>query len=129
MAVKTEFTKDDFIKILSEYEIGKYRDFQPTIEGTVQTNFFLQTTAGKFVFRYYENRSLGSVLFEANLIKYLNDKNYPCPLVFKNKQGEYVGMYSQKPFIIFEFVDGEHVENPNDDQKRQLIKRVAQLQN
>lgn len=129
MAVKTNFSSEDFIKLLKNYNLGEYKDSSPITKGTVQTNFILETTEGKYIFRYYENRLYGSVEFETNLIKYLNDKNYPCPIIFANKDGEYVDTYNEKPFVIFEFVDGEHLENPNELQKKQLIEKVAALQN
>ncbi len=129
MSVKTNFTKDEIVKILSNYDLGDFVSFKPIAKGTVQTNFILQTSKGKFVFRYYENRSKDSVLFEANLIKYLKDKKYPCPVPFKNKYGKLIGIFNNKPYVIFEFIDGEHIENPNEEQKEQLIKKVAELQN
>lgn len=129
MAVKTKFSKGDFINILSNYDLGEYKDSKSFTTGVVQTNFLLQTTKGKFVFRYYENRSTDSVLFESNLIKYLKDKNYPCPAPFKSKHGKFVGIYKEKPYVIFEFIEGEHLENPNENQKKQLIQKVAELQN
>ena len=127
MAAKTKFTKSDFIEILSDYSLGEYKNSKPFINGTVQTNYLLKTTSDRFVFRYYENRSANSVLFESNLIKYLKGKNYPCPDLFKNKHGKYVGIYKGKPYVIFEFVEGRHLKNPNENQKRELIKRVAEL--
>lgn len=129
MAVKTEFTKNDFIRILSEYDLGELQNFTPIAQGTVQTNFILETTKGRFVLKYYENRSFGSVLFEAEVVQYLNDKHYPCPWIFSNKQGASVGIYHEKPYIMFEFVEGEHVEQPNECQTQQLIAKVAELHN
>lgn len=129
MAVKTKFTKNDLTEILSNYDLGEYKGSKPIIAGAVQTNFLLQTTKDKFVLRYYENRSKESVLFEANLIKYLKDKKYPCPAPFKNKHGKFVGVYNGKPYVTFEFIEGQHVKSPNGNQKRQLIKKVAELQN
>lgn len=129
MAVKTKFSKNDFTKILSDYDLGEYKNSRPFTTGAVQTNFLLQTTKGKFVFRYYENRSENSVLFESDLIKYLNDKKYPCPAQFKNKHRKFVCTYRGKPFIIFEFVEGKHLKNPNENQKKELVIKVAGLQN
>lgn len=129
MAVKTGFSKDEIIQILSNYRLGEYQDSTPIAAGTVQTNYRLQTTRGKFVFRYYENRSKESVLFESNLIKYLKNRNYPCLAALANKSGKFVGIYNRKPYLIFEFIEGEHVEKPNEDQKNQLIKKAAELQN
>lgn len=129
MAAKTRFSKNDFIKILSNYDLGEYKNSKPIITGAVQTNFLLWTTKGKFVFRYYENRSKNSVLFESGLIKHLKDKNFPCPAPFKNKYSKFIGIYNRKPYIIFEFIEGEHRKNPNENQKKQLVKYVAKLHN
>lgn len=77
MAVKTKFIEKELIKILSSYQSGDFINLEPISKGTVQTNYFFKTTKGKFVFRYYENRSKESVLFESNLIKYLKERKYP----------------------------------------------------
>lgn len=127
--VKTEFSKDELAKILSDYNTGELILVEPFTGGSVQTNYLLQTTKGKFVFRYYENRPLKSVLFEVNLIRFLKGKNYPCPAIFKDKHGKYVGNYNQKPYALFEFMEGQHLEKPNEAQKKQLIEKVAELQN
>lgn len=128
MAVKTVFSRQQFREILSLYTLGAYRDAQPVSQGTVQTNYFLRSTQGLFVFRYYENRSRGSVLFETNLMHYLKHKNYPCPAPLRNGEGSFVGMYREKPYVIFEYIEGEQVESLNADQQRQIIQKAAELQ-
>jgi homoserine kinase type II len=129
LPVKTTFSKTELTNILSNYDLGKYKASAPFTGGTVQTNYFLQTTGGKFVFRYYEGRSKESVLFESNLISYLKVRNYPCPALIKDKQGKSGGIYNQKPYVIFEFIEGEHIEYPTENQKEQLIEKVAELHN
>ena len=57
MTVKTPLTHDDFVNILSQYDLGAYTQSEAIQQGTVQTNYFIQTTQGKIVLRYYENRS------------------------------------------------------------------------
>src|SRR5690606_32087359 len=61
MAVKTNISKNELIQLLSDYELGEYQDSKPFRKGTVQTTLFLQTTRGKFVLKYYENRTPESV--------------------------------------------------------------------
>lgn len=129
MAVKTRFSEDEFIAVLADYRLGEYQSAQPISAGTVQTNFTLHTTQGKYIFRCYENRSKESVQFECDLIQYLKARNYPCPAAMQNKQGKCVGVLREKPFVIFEFIEGEHLENPGEAQKKQLIQKVAELQN
>jgi Ser/Thr protein kinase RdoA (MazF antagonist) len=129
MAVRTLFTDHDLVDILSKYKLGAYIRSEPVTQGTVQTNYFVYTTQRKLVFRYYENRSADSVLFEVSLVKYLRNAKYPCPAPFRNTHGKCVGILDGKPYVIFEFVQGEHIETPSENQKRQLIQRVAELQN
>jgi homoserine kinase type II len=129
LPIKTTFSKTELTDILSSYDLGEYKDSHRFTGGTVQTNYFLQTTAGKFVFRYYEGRSKESVLFESNLITYLKARNYPCPTIIKDRHGKSGGIYNQKPYVIFEFIEGEHIEHPTENQKAQLIEKVAELHN
>ena len=98
-------------------------------QGTVQTIYFLQTTCGKFVFRYYENRSFESVLFEGYLLAFLKKHAYPCPKPVRNSQGGYVGVYQNKPFMLIEFLAGQPVEHPQETHRQQLIQKAAELQN
>lgn len=127
--VDTKFLREDFDKILSNYDLGSYIISKKFRKGTVQTNILIKTTKGKFVLRYYENRSKNSVLFEVNLIKYLKYNKYPCPAPFWNKRGKFIGIYKKKPYTIFEFVEGKHLKKPTEKQKNQLTKKVAELQN
>lgn len=44
MTVKTDFSREDVIKILSNYKLGDFIDFNYISEGTVQTNLLIKTT-------------------------------------------------------------------------------------
>jgi len=128
MAVKTQFTRSNFAELLSLYDLGAYIHSEAIKQGTVQTNFFLETTQGRYVLRYYENRSRESVLFERDLLLYLTRHHYPCPAIFANGQGEHVGVYREKPYMLSEFVEGQHIEHPSDYHWQQLVQRTAELQ-
>ena len=130
MATRTNFSQNNLSDILSSYSLGELIDSQPFTTGTVQTNLRLQTTTGDYVFRYYEqSRSQDSVLFEVHLMRYLKQRHYPCPAPFNNKSGQIVGLYNNRPYVIFEFIEGDHLENPNEAQKKELVRMVAKLHN
>lgn len=129
MAAKTHFSEDDFQKILSEYRLGSYITATPTSGGTVQTNFFLDTTHGKMVFRSYNNRSRESVIFECHLLTFLKAHHYPSPAPYTNRHGKFVGQCHGKPYVIFEFMSGHPVEEPTQRQREQLIQKAAELHN
>ena len=127
MVASTVFARDDFEAILSEYDIGNYESSEAVKQGTVQTVYFLNTSQGKFVFKYYDDRSSGYVLFESDLIEFLTKKNYPCAPQIANNLEEFIGVYNEKPFLIFNLVEGEHLSTPNDSQYRQLVGKIAKL--
>jgi Ser/Thr protein kinase RdoA (MazF antagonist) len=129
MAAHTDIPQTAVVSILANYDLGGYRSSKPILHGTVQTNLLLHTTQGRFVLKYYENRSRNKVLFETDLLRYLNDRHFPCPAAFPNTHGDYVGTYKGKPYVIFEFVEGRHLKHPSATQKRALIRKVAELHN
>jgi Ser/Thr protein kinase RdoA (MazF antagonist) len=129
MATKTTFSDAEFIALLADYNLGVFSSATPISSGTVQTNYLLHPTQDRFIFRYYENRTPESVIFETNLLNYLKTRHFPCPAPIKNKRGKYMSIYRAKPFAIFEFAEGHQLEHPTDAQQRQLIQHVAQLQN
>ncbi|MEZ4679902.1 MAG: homoserine kinase [Caldilineaceae bacterium] len=129
--MKKETTLDpaDVTAILAHYELGELQSLVPLTAGTVQSNSLVQTTRGRFVLRYYkQNRTFAAVCFEVDLINYLTRRHYPCPAVVPDRQGNFVGFYNERPYALFAFVEGAHVEQPTAAQYRQLIEKVAELQ-
>lgn len=133
MAVKTTISETDLPKILASYDLGEYQSFKTFANGAGQTTLLLETSKGKFVLRYYENRPQKHVLFEVKLFNYLRSNNYPVPAIIKNRLGDFSGTYKEKPYIILDFIEGEHGNNPNDffndAQAIEVVKVVAQLHN
>lgn len=133
MAVKTTISEKDFPLILSNYDLGEYHGYETFANGAGQTTVLLKTSEGKFVLRYYENRSEKHVAFEVQLFNFLLGSNYPIPAIIKNCEGNFSSTYKEKPLIIIEFIEGEHGKNPNDSFQREeaaeVVRIVAQLHN
>jgi homoserine kinase type II len=128
MAIKTQFADDEFVALLADYALGAFAGAEPIQAGMVQTNYLLRTTQGKFVIRYYENRTIESVLFEIDLLEYLKARRYPCPGPIQNRRGESAGLHRGRPYVIFEFLEGRCLEHPEIHHKAQLIQKAAELQ-
>ncbi len=129
MVAKTQFSKEELNKILVDYNLGQLKSSRPFKEGAVQTNILLKTTKGKFVLRYYEQRSKKYVLFEVNILHYFYDKKYPCPTPIRNVHGDFIGKYKKKYYAIFDYVKGKHIQKPNKIQYHELGKYLAKLHN
>ena len=119
----------DLIQIISNYDLGMLKYTKTFTTGGVQTNILLLTTKGKFVLKYYNNRTKSSILFEVNLINYLKKHGFPTAIVIENKHGNQISTKNDKLCIISEFIEGKHLKNPNENQKNQLIRKVAEMQN
>ena len=129
MAVKTPFSQKDFNQILVQYDLGNVIQSEPVSAGTVQTTYIVRTTKSNCVFRYYENRTTPSVLFESELLTFLQGHQYPCPQPLPDKQGSTVHHYLGKPYMLLSFLPGQSVENPTSYHQGQLIQHAAWLQN
>ena len=129
MAVKTKFLDDRLTKIVSEYNIGEFIKSKPFKAGYAQTNILIVTRKGKYVLRYYEDKSKECVLFEADVLRYLSEHNYPCAMPIKDKNQNVIKLHDKKPFIIFSYLDGRHLKNINHKQLTLMVKHLALLHN
>jgi homoserine kinase type II len=129
MAVKTQFSADYISTILVIYGLGPLTAYEPVAQGTVQTNYFLITPQGKYVLKCYENRSFESVKFETQLLAYLKERAYPCPAPIRDWSGNTVSLFKDKPTALFEFMEGQPVDRPDEAQQKQLIQKAAELHN
>ena len=99
--------------ILEDYDIGALRAFRHFAHGGTQTTLLLETSQREVVLRLYENRSVAHVNFEVQLIAFLLGRGYALPDIVKTRAGGRVGIYQDKPYLLLEFVAGEHCQNPN----------------
>ena len=129
MAAKTHFNEADFVEMLAAYDLATYQSAHPLTDGAVQTNYLIQTTRQSLVLKYYDVRPAQSVRFETNLLHFLGKRRFPCALPYRNKHGEAVSLYHQKPYVLFEYVEGGKIEGPNSQQQHQIIQTAATLQN
>ncbi|KFC62550.1 Homoserine kinase [Devosia sp. LC5] len=131
MAVRTTISERDFPAILSNYDVGGYQNFRTFANGAGQTTLLLETDGGKYVLRYYENRTEQHVDFEVQLFAFLRDKRYPVPAILKSRTGQFAGTYRGKPYVLMELISGEHGRNPNDhfdaEQAASVVESVAGL--
>lgn len=99
--------------ILENYDIGALSAFRHFPHGAGQTTLLLETSQRPVVLRLYEDRTVAHVNFEVQLVAFLSGRGYPVPEIIKARDGARVGIYRDKPYVLLEFVAGEHCQNPN----------------
>ena len=95
------------------FGLGALRKCAPIAAGSVETNYLLELDSGKYILRYYEGRTMRQVEYERALLDYLERTwlslraRHKCPP--DNRVPEYRG----KPYMLFEYVQGEHISSPS----------------
>jgi homoserine kinase type II len=126
MAMSSSFTPTDIAQLLADYDLGAFRGFRPCPSGP-QTVLLVTTTQGRYILKYYRNRSFDSVCFETRITRYLQSRGYPCPAPLRRRRGGFVGIHRDKPYAIFTFLEGQIVRRPNALQRAQLVQKAAEL--
>ncbi len=127
----TPFPTETLSEILSAYDCGALIAAAPFTQGSLHTNLRVETDAGLYAFRYYENRSVPWITFELALLDHLAAAGYPTPAPIRNRDGALSGKHAGKPFALFPCLSGHHVPNPNDafapDTGEAAARVIAQL--
>ena len=113
MLGSSSIDEEELRAILANYEIGALCAFRSFDHGAGQTTLLLETSQRNVVLRLYENRTAAHVDFEVQLIAFLLGQGYPVPAIIEPRAGGLVGIHRDKPYLLLEFVDGKHCQNPN----------------
>ena len=115
-----KFIKENYGFLLKDYKMLK--------EGSIQKNYLLETNQGKFVLKQYvRDRSLESVMFEVEVVNFLEDKDFPTSYIIRNNNNESISYLNGTPSILYQYFTGIHIENMSPLQFNQLVKLVAKL--
>jgi len=123
-------SKEDLDLIFMSYNVGKVLSYEKFEKGSGQLNFKVNTLTDSFVLKYFiKEIKKDNIVFDVNFNYFLEKNSFKCPRIIKNKHDNCIGELNGKPYILYEFIEGEHVENQNENQKEELIKNIAMLHN
>ena len=128
MAVYTDITDEELNALLSDFDLGAPLAFKGIAEGVENSNFLLETEAGKFILTVYERRvSEDDLPFFLGLTRWLAQHGYPSATPMIDKAGEALKRVRGKPCAIFSFLPGLSVRRPNAVHCRAAGQGLAQL--
>lgn len=108
MAVHTILSKNELVKILSNYNIGDLISFKGILEGIENTNYILTTEKDKFILTIFEDRiNYQSIPFYISVMQNSFEKGVNCPFAIKDNRGNSTNSFKEKEFGIFKFVEGK----------------------
>jgi homoserine kinase type II len=106
MATFTPLSADDGARVASQHGLGACLGVVPISAGTVNSNYFLDTDAGRVFVRLYEQQEVDGVAYEWQLLDHLSAGGVRVPPRVSGPEPGAVRV-SGKPVAVFRAVTGE----------------------
>lgn len=128
MAVYTSVSDDDLAAFLTEYDLGEAIAFKGIAEGVENSNYYLETTTGRFILTLFEKRTNPQDLpYFVALKQHLAAKGFSCPLPVAAKDGAALRKLVGRPAVIVTFLQGLSPRVPNAAQCHAMGVGLAEL--
>lgn len=126
MAVFTRITQTELQQWLEGRDCGELLSFEGIESGIENTNYFVNTSKGRFVLTLFEKLKAEDLPFYLGLMKHLAKKGLAVPGPIPNAQGELFSELNSKPATLVNCLGGKSVERPNAAQCQQIGRFCAQ---
>ena len=108
MGVFTNLFQDEINFIEEKYKI-KILEIKNIDNGILNSNFYIKTKNKKYILRIYEaNRTIDEEKQELILLDRIVDF-IPVSIAIKNIDNEYISIFNNKKFALFEYIDGNSI--------------------
>lgn len=97
MAVFTPVSEHALNELLSSFDLGQLVHFEGIASGIENTNYFVDTTQGRFVLTLFEKLSAQELPFYLELMRHLADKGVACPRPMTSRSGHILHRCESKP--------------------------------
>lgn len=110
MAVFTPLTESDVRSFLAGYAVGDLVGFEGIAAGIENSNFFVDTTCGRYVLTIFERLSAQHLPAYLGLMRHLAARGIACPDPVARHSGELQGTLHGKPGALVTRLTGRSVE-------------------
>lgn len=113
MAVFTPVSDTEAAAFLTGYDLGQFVSLTAIAEGVENTNYRLETDAGRKVLTLFEARTdAASLPFCLGLTDHLAARDYPAARPVRNRAGDWIGELNGRPAAIVNWVQGAWLRAP-----------------
>lgn len=106
MAVYTELPKQFIEQLGEDYNLGRVLAFAPIPEGSINSNYLLETGKSRFLVRIDEVKSENEVRRELDLLAFLRRHSFPCPHPLQDRTGRFYRDFQGKCVSVFRYHEG-----------------------
>ncbi|MFI4966750.1 MAG: phosphotransferase, partial [Caulobacterales bacterium] len=101
MAVYTDITDEELAGLLADFDLGRALSLKGVAEGVENSNFLLETEAGRFFLTVYERRvRAGDLPFFLELLRWLAQHGFPSATPIPDRKGHLLKAVRGKPCAI-----------------------------
>lgn len=101
----TTLTDADLAAVASGFSLGPVKSWRPIAAGTINSNFELVTESGRWFLRVNENKAIGDVAYEGELVHALAAGGVPAPtpmpgpdgLPYLRHEGDLLSLFAWRP--------------------------------
>jgi len=113
MAVFTPVSADALHRLLADFDLGELVHFEGIASGIENTNYFVDTSRGRFVLTLFEKLSAAELPFYLELMRHLADRGVACPRPMANRAGAILHECESKPASLATRLQGGWQPSPS----------------
>jgi homoserine kinase type II len=128
MAVYTEVADEELDAFIASYAIGALTSCKGIAEGVENSNYVVQTEAGRYILTLYEKRVAPEDLpYFLSLMEHLAAKGIASPLPVRDREGRSLRELAGRPAALITFLDGVSVRRASLEQCASAGEALAKL--
>jgi len=128
MAVYTDITDEELSSLLADFDLGAPLSLKGVAEGVENSNFLLETEAGRYFLTVYERRvNAADLPFFLELMAWLAGHGFPSATPIADREGRLLKTVRGKPCAIVSFLSGLSVRRPTAAHCREAGDGLARL--
>jgi len=128
MAVYTDITDEELSSLLADFDLGAPLSLKGVAEGVENSNFLLETEAGRYFLTVYERRvNAADLPFFLELMAWLAGHGFPSATPIADREGQLLKTVRGKPCAIVSFLSGLSVRRPTAAHCREAGEGLARL--
>src|SRR5688500_16104680 len=109
MALYVQLSREDLAAVTAAFALGKLEGAEGIPQGSINTNYRLETASGRYFLRHTTVRSAGDLEFEAGLLGHLAEGAFPAPRLVRSKDGAAFVEVARGRVSVFRWLAGEEL--------------------
>lgn len=127
MSVYTAVSEAELQAFLASYPVGELRSFEGISAGIENTNYFVNTSDGRWVLTLFERAPEEDLPYFLGLMDHLAHRGVPSASPLEDHRGRLLSRLKDKPAALVHRLDGRHEMQPSPSQCNELGRVLAEM--